>query len=248
MVAESIGSRETPWTIGSVIGTAGSIWARYFVTFVGTALISHIPNLLFQLLVRSSPAAVGVLTWGAVANMVINLIVYVLVIVTLTYGAVQALRGRQVTISECLRQGIRRLPVALGAGILAYIGIVVGTVLLIVPGLILLTMWAVALPAATVERTGVTASLSRSSALTRGRRWRVFGTILIPLLIIWGVGILVVTIFGVGGIGSPLPAIIGWLAGALAQAFNVCVFATLYYFLRREKEGVDIDQIAAVFD
>src|SRR5262249_32668675 len=156
--------------------------SRYFVTFVAIALIGSIPNLLFQIFVQRQ-AALGAITWGMVANMVVNLIVYVLVIVTLTYASVQALRGRQVSIGECLSQGVRRLPVAFGAGILAYLGILAGSVLLLVPGLILITMWSVALPATTVERTGVIASLSRSSALTRGRRWRVFGTILIPIVI-----------------------------------------------------------------
>jgi predicted alpha/beta hydrolase len=41
---------------------------------------------------------------------------------------------------------------------------------------------------------------------------------------------------------------VSWAVGAIFQAFNACVVATLYYFLRRDKEGVDIHQIAAVFD
>src|SRR5262249_54450230 len=159
----------------------------------------------------------------------------------LTYGTVQALRGRQVSIVDCLRQGLRRLPVALGVGLVAYVGILVGVILLIVPGIIVLCMWAVSLPIATVERTGVFGSLSRSSPLTRGRRWRVLGTILLPVVIIAAVSLAFFGIFGLEGMASPVVRILQWVIGGLEQAFNVCVFATLYYFLRREKEGVDIN-------
>ncbi len=246
MVAQSIVTGSS-WTVGSVFGTAGSIWSRHFVPFVGTALIGFVPNLLFSLFIRN-PASPGTFTWGVVANMVVNLIVYILVIVTLTYSTVQALRGRRVSIGECLSQGIRRLPVALGVGLLAYLGIVVGTSLLLVPGLILLSMWAVAIPTTTVERTGVIESLSRSAALTRGRRWRVFGAALISVLIISVFSWVLIAAFGLHGLGSPLFAVLNWVVGSVTSAFNVSVFATLYYFLRREKEGVDIDQIASVFD
>jgi hypothetical protein len=122
-------------------------------------------------------------------------------------------------------------------------------ILLFVPGLILLTMWAIALPANTVERTGVLESLSRSRELTRGRRWRVFGTIIIPILISMATTWLLIGIFGgLRVIGSPTFQLVSWAVHAIEQAFSVCVFATLYYYLRREKEGVDIEQVAAVFD
>ena len=127
--------------------------------------------------------------------------------------------------------------------------IALGMILLLVPGLILFTMWAVALPANTVEGTGVVASLGRSRALTRGRRWRVFGAIMVPTLIsavtswfLFGI------FFGLHGVASTTSQVVSWGVHAVEQAFSVCVFGTLYYHLRRDKEGVDIEQVAAVFD
>src|SRR5258708_6163912 len=140
------------------------------------------------------------------------------------------------------------------AAILAGLGIAFGMVLLIVPGLILATMWAVAIPIAVVEKMGATASLSRSAALTRERRWRVFGAVFVSGLL----AVLVGAAIGGAARGPAYPArghrpptlmvAVSWAAGAIFQAFNACVVATLYYFLRRDKEGVDIHQIAAVFD
>jgi hypothetical protein len=220
---------------------------RHFVPFVATAMIAALPSVLFGLL-----AGVGsrsLLTITGIVSMVINLAVLTFVIQTLTYGTVQALRGSKVSIGDCLMQGLRNLPVGMGVGFLAYIGIVLGMILLIVPGFILFTMWSVALPAAIVERTGVPRALGRSRQLTSGRRWRVFGTILIPILIsIVTSWIVIGLVFGLRGVTSTTFEIVSWLISSVEQAFSVCVFATLYYYLRREKEGVDIEQIAAVFD
>lgn len=247
MTAASAVGRDWAWSIGSAIEAAASILVRHFVPFVATALIAGLPNVLFGLLIRVGSR--GLLTVTGIAGMVINLAVLVLVIQTLTYGTVQALRGGKVSIGDCLMHGLRSVPVGIGIGFLAYIGIVLGTLLLIVPGVILFTMWSVALPAAIVERTGVVGALGRSRQLTSGRRWRVFGTILVPILIsIVTSWILIGVIFGLRGVTSSTFQIVSWFISSIEQAFTVCVFATLYYYLRRDKEGVDIEQVAAVFD
>ena len=210
-------------------------------------MIAALPSVLFGLLAGGGSRSL--LTITGIVSMVINLAVLTFVIQTLTYGTVQALRGSKISIGDCLMQGLRNLPVGMGVGFLAYIGIVLGMILLIVPGFILFTMWSVALPAAIVERTGVPRALGRSRQLTSGRRWRVFGTILIPILIsIVTSWILIGLVFGLRGVTSTTFEIVSWLISSVEQAFSVCVFATLYYYLRREKEGVDIEQIAAVFD
>lgn len=247
MTAVSAAGGSGTWSIGSAIEAAASVLVRHLVPFVATALIAALPSVLFGLLVGVRSR--GLLTITGIVSMVINLAVLTLVIQTLTYGTVQALRGSKVSIGDCLMQGLRNLPVGMGVGFLAYIGIVLGMILLIVPGFILFTMWSVALPAAIVERTGVFRALGRSRDLTSGRRWRVFGAILIPILIsIVTSWILIGLVFGLRGVTSTTFQIVSWLISSVEQAFSVCVFATLYYYLRREKEGVDIQQIAAVFD
>jgi hypothetical protein len=58
-------------------------------------------------------------------------------------------------------------PVA-GASILAGIAITIGLVLIIVPGLFLITIWAVIVPVIVIERSGALASFGRSRELVRG--------------------------------------------------------------------------------
>jgi hypothetical protein len=71
----------------------------------------------------------------------------------------------------------------IGAGIVTAIGIVFGTVLLIVPGLYLLAIWAVTAPVVVVERRRVFDALGRSRQLVRGNGWPVLGAVLVSVLI-----------------------------------------------------------------
>lgn len=71
----------------------------------------------------------------------------------------------------------------IGAGILAGLGIAIGFLLLVVPGLILLTIWSVIAPVIVVERSGAIDAFGRSRALVKGNGWQVFGVIVVVFLI-----------------------------------------------------------------
>ena len=68
-------------------------------------------------------------------------------------------------------------------GLLAGIAIAIGFVLLIVPGLFLLTIWAVVAPVIVIERVGALESFGRSRALVRGSGWQVFSVIVVLFLL-----------------------------------------------------------------
>jgi hypothetical protein len=69
-------------------------------------------------------------------------------------------------------------------GLLAGIAITIGFILIIVPGLILITIWAVIAPSIVVENRGVIEAFGRSRELVSGNGWNVFGAIVLAFLIV----------------------------------------------------------------
>jgi hypothetical protein len=67
-------------------------------------------------------------------------------------------------------------------GMITGIGIFVGFVLIVVPGLVLTTVWCVATPVVVMERRRGLSALRRSRELVRGNGWRVFGVLLVFVL------------------------------------------------------------------
>ena len=84
-------------------------------------------------------------------------------------------------------------------GIVAGVAIGVGLVLLIVPGLILLTIWAVATPVVVIEERGALEALGRSRELVRGNGWTVFGVI---VSIFAGLFVLSAVVGSIGAVGD----------------------------------------------
>ena len=165
----------------------------------------------------------------------------------LVYGTIRELRGSRANLGECVGRGLALVFPVIGVAFVAFIAGALGFLLLIVPGLIVVTMLWVAIPAAVVERPGVIRSLGRSRELTKGSRWRVFGIIVILFVIeVLPTGVVDALLGATGNLTAYL--VVSWLVTAFVMAFSAVVAAVGYHDLRVAKEGVDVEQIAAVFD
>jgi MFS family permease len=232
---------ETPAIrVGDVLGKAWSLFVARIGPFIGLALIAFAPDFLFSLLV---PKTSGVAIIGSILQIVCTSLADAAII----YGVVQELRGRGFTFAESLSTGFGRLGPVFGLSLVVGILAGLGALLFLVPGLIVMTMFYVAIPACVAERLGVGDSMKRSAFLTKGNRWRIFGIVLIVILATMIVGGLVGVLVALVG-GVTLVDIALYPIQAIAGAFGAVVVGVLYYQLRVVKEGVDIETIAAVFD
>jgi hypothetical protein len=116
-------------------------------------------------------------------------------------------------------------------GIVAGVGIVIGFLLVIVPGLILLTIWSVAAPVVVLERPGVFAALARSRELVRGNGWQVFGVIFVLFFLVLFVGSGIEIAADSAGTAVGLVARV--IVGVLTGPFSALAAAVLYFELRR---------------
>lgn len=160
--------------------------------------------------------------------------------------------GDAASAGEAFGVALRRFLPMLALTILWVLGLMVGYILIVIPALIVLTMWSVSAPALVAEGIGPIAAFGRSRALTKGFRWPVFGA-----LVLFGIVYLVVS--GVLQGGSTMGMITLYRtspAGAVALSvvmagvmgiFNAAFLAGLYGELRDAKEGGSHSQLADVF-
>ena len=140
---------------GAIVGRAFQIYRDQAATLLPAALLVYAVQLLAALLVPNFfvlAAIVGIIVGVFYQGMVVNLV-----------ADVQDGR-RDHSLGELFKSvGLVVLPL-IGLAIVAGIAIAVGFVLIIIPGLILLTWWAVAAPALVIERAGVFGALGRAAS------------------------------------------------------------------------------------
>jgi hypothetical protein len=253
---------EPRFSIGRVLSTAFAVLMRNFLPFVTVAIIIGIPLILLSYWEGQNPPApqAAVASGARIGQFGIGLLIALLVSAVtqsaLTYGALQDLRGQRIGFVACIAGGFAVLPGVVPVAILLSLAVLCGSVLLIVPGFILAVIWWVAIPVAVVERAGVAQSFGRSLALTAGKRWQIFGLLLIILAIQVAIGFLIAVIIGfvagfIAAVGHMQLLNLRWLgstAQVAAGTFTAVTTAVGYYYLRAEKEGVAIGDIAKVFD
>jgi MFS family permease len=133
-------------------------------------------------------AVIEALTAGAVGLFLLSIVVS-LTVGTLYQGMVVGLVSdvqdgrRESSVGDLMRSVLPVLGPLIGAGLLAALGIAGGFLLLVVPGLYLLTIWAVVAPVIVVERRGVSDAFGRSRQLVRDNGWPVFWTVVAAFLI-----------------------------------------------------------------
>jgi uncharacterized membrane protein len=182
----------------------------------------------------------------SLAMLVLMLVLNMLSSAVILHGAFQDMRNRPVSLAESLKVGLRRFLPLMGLAFLVALLMVIGLIFLIIPGLFLYTIWFVSVAACVVERTGAWASMRRSRELTKGHRWKVFGIVLLLILLSLLNPLLQLVLTAAGG--ETLATIGTAIWTAIGASFSSVIIAVTYYELRAAKEGIDIEQIASVFD
>jgi hypothetical protein len=241
-------SAESDFRVGHVLRRAVSMLLRRFLTFFIVTVVGFSPLVLLNRAPTTAtteidPAQTFIMPGlGFVLLMVLSMLSSAVIL----HAAFQDMRNRPVNLVESLKVGLRRFLPLILLGFVEAVLIVFGLMLLIVPGLILYTMWFVAVGACVVERLGPWTSLRRSRELTKGHRWKIFGLVLLILLLSLVNPLLELALSAAGGETLVLVGTLIWTA--IGAAFSSVVIAVTYHDLRVAKEGIDIEQIAAVFD
>jgi ABC-type multidrug transport system fused ATPase/permease subunit len=218
--------------IGEVLKEAWSLYKRFLWQFFLAAFVVFV---VLDLLSALADAAAGD---GLAAGLFWSLVAATVGIVGFFWvqGALVELvrdvrdgradRG----VGETYRAVQPRLPSLIVAGVLAGLAIGLGLLLLVVPGLFLLTIWSMLVPVIVLEGRSAGESFGRSREIVRGRGWSVFGLIVVTFLIVAIASGVIRLVF------APLPDFLdAWLGALVAHSltipFAAAALTTAYFRL-----------------
>ena len=255
-------------SIGAVLsGAFSTIGSNPLATLGLSFVLGVLPSLLFSYFLTgpiSSASTVALLgTPGGIAlylgSLALMIICAMLVQATLVRVTVAHALGESASLGSSLGMAMAKILPLLGLTILMVLGLAAGTLLLVIPGIILYFMWIVASPALVAEDIGIIEAFGRSRALTSGHRWKIFGLMLVVGVIMWilsaVVGVVVLATGGTAGLlnsaaTGTLPVgfmILTAVVNTFSTAFSSTTIARLYVELRIAKEGPMTDALADVF-
>jgi ABC-type multidrug transport system fused ATPase/permease subunit len=212
--------------VGGVIRRVWSIYVDQAPVLMPAAAVVFVIEGIVAALLASSGSVIGVLLAEIVA--IVAGILFTGMVVELVADVQDGRRDSSA--SQLVRAAVPVLGQLILVGLVASIAIVLGFVLIIVPGLILLTIWSVFVPVIVLERAPGLSSLSRSRELVRGNGWQVFGVLFVLYVL---VGIVSAALDGAAAsAGTGVGIVVRVIVGVLTAPLGALAAAVLYFDLR----------------
>ena len=210
----------------SLSAVASRVWEIYrdqAAVLLGTAVILFAVQFLVYLLIGSAAGIFIALLFWVLST------IYQGMVVELVQDVEDGKRDHSV--GQLLRSVEPVVLPLMGVGVLFAIGVGIGFVLLIIPGLYLMTIWCVVAPVTVLEHPGVFKAFGRSRELVRGYGWAVFGVILGIFFAV----VLVSIVAGLiaSGLGSFGRSLVQWAVDTALAPVAALAATVLYLRLRQ---------------
>lgn len=224
---------ELPRSVPALIAATFALYRRFpwlFLILAGAVVVPY--QLLVLLITGTGPFSRQEV--GPPASPILVLTDFVLIVSLISALHVHAVKeirdGNEPRLLRIARHGLAVLPAVSGVLIISCLGISVGLLALVIPGVILWCRWAVVAPVATLERKGVTETLRRSAGLADGHYRHVLGLLLVVGVPSFGLS------FGLGRVfGHTETTVASFLTGTalqvLTSSFSALTTALLFYDL-----------------
>jgi hypothetical protein len=255
-----------PLSMGELLDRTFSLYRSHFGLFLGIFALPHLLVLAFQCVgvAFQTPGnqlanMFGNLLWTLAAAM-LGVIAAAAAQAATVVAVSEVHLDRPATVKDSFVRVKDEIAGVIGLSMLVGLGVGVGLVLLIVPGILLALMWSLAIPVKVLENKGATDAMSRSSDLTKGDRARIFVIWILFIMLSVGVSLLLqwpITLAAIASAKGGLQRSGNWQVASLAATFvSQCLvgplatiaFSLLYYDERVRKEAFDLQLMMATLD
>jgi hypothetical protein len=253
-----------PLSIGEVLDAGFRLVRQRLGTLVMCVLVPVVPlTILGTILIASTDDTAfdpnapvddsGTALAGTLISFVLQSAALALAVAACFKAVSAAYLGEDAGAGESLRYSLGRIVPLIIAYIVVTLVVVVGLVLLIIPGVFLAVKMSMTFAAVVFERKGPFGSIGRSFSLTKGHWWRTFGTLVIVFLLLFVINLAATVAFGAGlaavdDANEVVVAVISTLINiaiiALTYPLWAAVVTVMYYDFRVRNEGFDLELLA----
>jgi hypothetical protein len=267
--------RLKPMLSTEILDAAFRLYRSNFATFLGIFAVIYVPMTLLVVSVSAHLLSQGQAALGAAEDALaleaaqrdlqvieglvsgVGGILYGLIVVPLATGALTCAVGMRylnepATIGSAYRRIFPLFFKYIGTTLLSGLVIGLGTLLCLVPGLMFMTWFFATSSIVCLEGRGGTGAMGRSRELVRGSGWRIFGFLLLTILL---QGVLVGPVSVAAELVLPritdsmalrftLSTVFQQILGMIVTPFFSAVLVLLYYDLRIRKEAFDLEVLA----
>ncbi len=258
-----------PLGVGEILDSGLKLYVRNFATLWKIVAVVIVPITLINVIIigASLPSGafvsngtlytptgtLGTPAAAVIAQIVLSFLAALVVQGALALSLVDAYIGRPLDWPESLKAGANRIGALVWLALIAGVVVTIGFFALVLPGIWLVTVWSVCVPALMFEQLGGFKALGRSFDLVRGRWWATFAELLVALIMLFIVLFVVSLLFTALSKGLSVGSTGLWLllrflsttvADIIALPFLASVVAVIYIDLRVRKEALDLELLA----
>jgi Uncharacterised protein family (UPF0259) len=245
-----------PLSLGEILDVSFGLYRNLFV-----------PLLIITLVTRAVPLAASAYLQSAggmaanfaiyIGSLIVDMVLAAIATAASTFIVSESYMGRRLSAGDAFRRAAPFIGRLISLGVLSSLVILLGVLLMIVPGVILACGLCLATPAMVIESlTSSTAAMGRSWSLTRNFRFKLFGALVavfilmyLPFVALGGVSAMSI---GGGEAGAGMLGkasfvgltTIAALISSLIWPLLYCVLTVAYYDLRVRKEAFDLEVLA----
>lgn len=241
--------RPVDFSVGDVLSQTLAIWMQNLLPLAALAVIAQLPGIVIELWGESTTRFDEGTILGFVLTGLVSVVMGYVVTGAVMHGVYQRLRGRSFDLGGAISIAISRVGVLFLASFFVTVVTGVGFLLLIVPGIIVMVMLYLTIPAVVVERQGPLAAMERSIALGEGHRWSILGIAILAGLLQAVTSFLLAMLinFAFAMVDPSVREVVNTLVFGIVGMISSVATGVTYYTLRRVKEGVDLEDLAQVF-
>lgn len=245
-----------PLSTGELLDRTFTVYRKNLLLFAGIAFLPYaavlVGRLVFYSGLRTSVGAKSAIIFGVggVIVGIASLVAGAFTQAASTYAVSAIYLEQPVTVGSAYAAVSNRVMAALGITLSLIIAIMMGLILLIVPGILVIAWYSLAIPATVLEKRGVFKSFARSKQLSSGSGGRVLLVYLLVIILYYAFA------FGLGaGAGAVLGAIkhmawlpmisqvIGFFLQVVGAPIITIALTLLYYDQRVRKEAFDLEHM-----